>query len=816
MANVNLNETLSPLSRGERNKVNENWERLQRSVNNLQNQMNMLAGGDLGDLAQEIQDAIDQLNSEIDQGQLLIDELDAALINAQEMESLINNFESLDYSPIVEYDFPNFVKYNGSTYIALQRVEGLTPNDDGTNWRLAAAKGTDGAGAVINNLTSTDTTNSLSANQGRILDQNKVNNSDKANTAQAIAGTDDTKWMTPRRVNDVTGTISMLETDIKDSLVDAVNEVNEVAQKVTQDLIYNNEDLVGYGVVNGLLPEPQTWPIRDMTIQVSGGVVYMPDGQRFEIERTPVINIASSPTMMRKDAVYVDVDGTVKLQQGTPSTGESDEPLLPIGTVLLGIVTVKAGATVIDTLVVKDSRKMLLSNLAITEELQVTRESNAQSIRHGDGIITKLLNNAQTFVKHTSDFNYGTPTALASGPIYTDGDGKFLMNCSSFGQFVTKGLTFYNSKYGGMPENIYDINFCVDLPATDDMFTYDWAIWAYNNGFGFTPNADLSNLIAGDAIFFSWSNVAEQLPKHYATFMNLDHTSIFIKDNPDGTFMVYEDGLRPALYTYPASYRSQIKYACRVPFNDIPVDMKNIIRNGGQQIVSEGRTIVNTYTLNESLQQHKWYTAVIKGDIQTAGCWFNVYNGSTLLYSGRMHGIEDNDLYTFKFCTRGLDVSSNNITINLVADSESSVPSAERDCVVEWFVLTPVFTDAITEYIPGQNAITFAFNAGYSGSSNIYYNGDTAILNVRVNSANLIADNALVDIGTITNLGLVNNRNLPAQGMVSLTVAPSYSRDVTAWVQSDASGSGARLRLVNGTAANRNFIDISVELPIKK
>lgn len=353
-----LNDTLSPLSRNERNKVNENWDRITNALNLLQSQINVIAGGDISDIVQELNDAMERLNEMLQDGEILIDDLDAAMLvingyidtlddyvprmesgvtdmeallpvltdlrdnlttlnnnvtiaengrvsaegirttnenirNAnenirqlnevtrqatlEEMELLVDNFESYEYNPAVEYDFPNFVLYNGSTYLALQRVSGLVPTNDGTNWRLAAQRGVDGSGSVssvnginpdpngnvviptggdiINNLTSTRTDASLSANMGRELNNAKVNVSDKATTAEMQAGTNDAKWSTPLgttnaitnriatttevntgtntnklisplRLAELTGKKADLNTTNKDNLVAATNEVN--------------------------------------------------------------------------------------------------------------------------------------------------------------------------------------------------------------------------------------------------------------------------------------------------------------------------------------------------------------------------------------------------------------------------------------------------------------------------------------------------------------------------------------------------------------------------------------------------------------
>lgn len=83
----------------------------------------------------------------------------------------------------------NVVRFGRASYVALQEVSGVQPSDDGVNWRLLAAGGIDGSGAVstvngiepdelgnvqliidyINNLTSDRTDAGLSAAAGKVL-----------------------------------------------------------------------------------------------------------------------------------------------------------------------------------------------------------------------------------------------------------------------------------------------------------------------------------------------------------------------------------------------------------------------------------------------------------------------------------------------------------------------------------------------------------------------------------------------------------------------------------------------------------------------
>lgn len=120
-------------------------------------------------------------------------EFDAKMTTAEEkiiaLRYLLDNLKSLDYDATAVFDFPNLIKWNGSTFIALQEVTGVVPTDDGINYRLVAQRGVDGTGAVssvngiapnpdgnvqinfdvINNVTSDATDQGLSAAMGKFL-----------------------------------------------------------------------------------------------------------------------------------------------------------------------------------------------------------------------------------------------------------------------------------------------------------------------------------------------------------------------------------------------------------------------------------------------------------------------------------------------------------------------------------------------------------------------------------------------------------------------------------------------------------------------
>jgi len=209
---INLHTTQSPVSRSERIKINENWQRIIEGLTNLQTQINILVGGEIDGLLQKLDDAIEQANIAVQQAidknneetQNSIEANNTALQNAlntlsemiTHLDLVISNAETVTtetnfakqsaldaveqtitaiseirsfiehlnhrgiWSPSVKYYKNNMVVYEGSTFIALQDTIGepLPNKKDKVNeyWSLFVEKGEQGEkgepGAGINIL----------------------------------------------------------------------------------------------------------------------------------------------------------------------------------------------------------------------------------------------------------------------------------------------------------------------------------------------------------------------------------------------------------------------------------------------------------------------------------------------------------------------------------------------------------------------------------------------------------------------------------------------------------------------------------------
>lgn len=189
---VTLNPTLNPINAQQRARINENWDRITLRFSQLQLQINILSGEtSVEEILQELNDAINNANTTV-QGLVndsetaiqnvndkiaevdnKLAELQTAINNANaatdatnsaisdarqaisDINNILDNFDFVGvYNATTNYRKYNFVRLNKDTYVALKDNLGITPSDDGVNWRLVAAGGINGQGAVntVNNL----------------------------------------------------------------------------------------------------------------------------------------------------------------------------------------------------------------------------------------------------------------------------------------------------------------------------------------------------------------------------------------------------------------------------------------------------------------------------------------------------------------------------------------------------------------------------------------------------------------------------------------------------------------------------------------
>lgn len=142
------------------------------------------------------------------------------------------------------------------------------------------------------------------------------------------------------------GNVENLET-VATNLVNAINE-----------LLTQIKEKTSYGVVSGLSVTAQDTP--DMSVNVSGGVIYMQDGTRFEVETDTMNVIEADTTNPRIDIIYINGTGLVSYMPGT-AEAEPTAPETPLNSQLLAEIAVAANATAIEAANITDKKKSILS-----------------------------------------------------------------------------------------------------------------------------------------------------------------------------------------------------------------------------------------------------------------------------------------------------------------------------------------------------------------------------------------------------------------------------------------------------------------------
>lgn len=165
---MELNKTLNPISAQERVKINQNWDYISSRFSSIKLQIGLLTGGkDLDDIVNQIQSSIDNANNATQDALAAIERIDREIDNLEdiisrsnvslrEIEEAISSLNLMlsdmkytgEYSNSFGYRKGNYVRLNKNSYVALKNNLGITPNDDGVNWRLVALGGVDGSGSV--------------------------------------------------------------------------------------------------------------------------------------------------------------------------------------------------------------------------------------------------------------------------------------------------------------------------------------------------------------------------------------------------------------------------------------------------------------------------------------------------------------------------------------------------------------------------------------------------------------------------------------------------------------------------------------------
>ena len=151
--------------------------------------------------------------------------------------------------------------------------------------------------------------------------------------------------------------IEELEHEIEE-LEDEIEELEEELEHEIEKLKIMLVEKTSYGVLSGLEVTAQDEP--DMSVNVSEGIIYMQDGERFEVDTDVITVDTADTTNARKDIIYVNSTGEITYLAGTAAE-VPEAPSTPTGGLILAEIAVAANATAIETTDITDKAKQLFS-----------------------------------------------------------------------------------------------------------------------------------------------------------------------------------------------------------------------------------------------------------------------------------------------------------------------------------------------------------------------------------------------------------------------------------------------------------------------
>ena len=345
------------------------------------------------------------------------------------------------------------------------------------------------------------------------------------------------------------------------------------------------------------------------------------------------------------------------------------------------------------------------------EDLTTSQATIVSNLRNTEGFISKLVEVTKTYTDNFSKLKYGN-TYTAYDKVVTQVDGKYELDCSSFISLLIHGVTYHNSRYNGNETNKTSPLFFNNIDSNKYRYANQIAKYCVDNGYHFYPNSDLSNIRAGDLVFFSWRD-KEGDEFHENAFMKIDHVAMYLdrkNDNIHRTIQ-YERYTPEFMYDASNDYMSQCILVARLPFANIEnYSTSNIVVNGNSRKECTNSIEVGTYYLSEPLVPGELYTLSLNGKVLTDNCYFLVQVSGSTVYSDYGRDSTDGTL-SFYFIYTG-SVPSYELKL-LVGCTDSN--NLKRSAYVNWCIVnrgyrlvnsTPQFSGvynsrelALTDYI---------------------------------------------------------------------------------------------------------------------
>lgn len=249
--------------------------------------------------------------------------------------------------------------------------------------------------------------------------------------------------------------------------------------------------------------------------------------------------------------------------------------------------------------------------------------------------VNAMLHCAYSYIDQNSVLSYGHDTATHRTDSSISPSESQEIDCSTFVELVINGVPYEQSKYVGLAENkLGSLGYCFDLyDNTADRaevmpkysLSYSMAKRLHDIGYGFYPTSDLTNLCAGDILFFSTQSYEED------RFLNIDHVAILVDRQISGENDVFtvidardnRTGACQVAYAFNTASGSLMKklvYAARIP-------LQSTERSNSVFMLSPNTN--NTANQSFTQEANKCVTIRFDGIINTSGNHFTLYINDT-------------------------------------------------------------------------------------------------------------------------------------------------------------------------------------------
>ena len=293
---------------------------------------------------------------------------------------------------------------------------------------------------------------------------------------------------------------------------------------------------------------------------------------------------------------------------------------------------------------------------------------------NSEGFISKIIDVVKTYSDNFESFVYGNAkTAYDAECVPVD--GKWELDCSSFQNLLLQGVTFDNSRYNGNAENTGNPLFFGRMDSMKYRLANQMAEYFFTNGYTFKPNADFSNIEAGDLVFYSWDDMTGDF--HEKAFMHIDHVAMYLGRKNEATHQTiqYESNTPNFIYDVNEKYMKQAVLVARLPFANISNrDCVNIAENPEEVLSVENGITIGTKTITGGMKPGKMYSVKLRGKIETENAYIMLMGKTATAYATMFsnHGetfTGTEKEYTFRFICPNTLTDYNTLYLSIGAPS---------------------------------------------------------------------------------------------------------------------------------------------------